>query len=122
MYHAMIVGTIAQRIGGSNTPVFWNVRQSLDDPKSLTRSTRLALKLGQVLSGRPPASFTIPNVPLNCTANMDTKNRNTIVIPNGFDIPKDVFMTAKVPRIFGIAGRFHRKRITRLFFARRPSW
>ena len=116
MYHAMIVGTIAQRIGGSNTPVFWNVRQSLDDPKSLTRSTRLALKLGQVLSGTPSGVIYNSKRALELHSKYGYKNRNAIVIPNGFDIPKDVFMTAKVPRIFGIAGRFHPQKDHETFF------
>ena len=116
MYHAMIVGTIAQRIAGSNAPVFWNVRQSLDDPKSLTRSTRLALKLGWLLSGTPSGIIYNSERALELHSKYGYKNRNAIVIPNGFDIPKDVSMAAKAPRIFGIAGRFHPQKDHETFF------
>ena len=116
MYHAMIVGTIAQRIAGTNTPVFWNVRQSLDDPKSLSRSTRLALRLGRLLSGTPSGIIYNSERALELHSKYGYNNRKAIVIPNGFDIPKNVPIVAKAPRIFGIAGRFHPQKDHETFF------
>ena len=116
MYHAMTVGTIAQRIAGTNTPVIWNVRQSLDDPKSLSRSTRLALRLGQLLSGTPSGIIYNSERALELHGKYGFNNRNAIVIPNGFDIPKDVSIAVKAPRIFGIAGRFHPQKDHETFF------
>lgn len=116
MYHAMIVGSIAQRIAGTNTPVFWNVRQSLDDPKSLSRNTRLALRLGRLLSGTPYGIVYNSERALELHGKYGYNNRNAIVIPNGFDTPKDVSVTVKAPRIFGIAGRFHPQKDYETFF------
>ena len=116
MYHAMIVGTIAQRIAGTNTPVFWNVRQSLDDPKSLSLNTRLALRLGRLLSGMPSGIIYNSERALELHGKYGFNNRNAIIIPNGFEIPKDVSIAVKAPRIFGIAGRFHPQKDHETFF------
>ena len=116
MYHAMVIGTIAQRIAGTNTPVFWNVRQSLDDPKALSLNTRLALRLGQLLSGMPSGIIYNSERALELHGKYGSNNRNAIIIPNGFDIPKDVPIAVKAPRIFGIAGRFHPQKDHETFF------
>jgi glycosyltransferase involved in cell wall biosynthesis len=116
MYHAMTVGTIAQRIAGTNTPVFWNVRQSLEDPTSLSRNTRMALRLGRLLSGVPSGIIYNSKRALELHGKYGYSNRNAIVIPNGFDIPKGVSIAVKAPRIFGIAGRFHPQKDHETFF------
>ena len=36
MYHAFLAGLLAQRLSSHSTPLFWNVRQSLDDPAALS--------------------------------------------------------------------------------------
>lgn len=53
MYHAMIVGTIAARLAGCGASLYWNVRQSLDDPASLTRGLRVAIAGAKMLSSQP---------------------------------------------------------------------
>lgn len=116
MYHAMTVGSIAKRIAGTNTPIFWNVRQSLDDLKSLSYNTRFALRLGQLLSGTPSGIIYNSERARELHGKYGYNNRNAIVIPNGFDIPKDVSIAAKAPRIFGIAGRFHPQKDHETFF------
>jgi glycosyltransferase involved in cell wall biosynthesis len=116
MYHAMTIGTMARSIALSTAPIFWNVRQSLDDPDSLSRSTRLALGLGRMFSRTPSGIIYNSERALQLHGNYGYKNRNAVVIPNGFDIPENVAVTAKTPRIFGIAGRFHPQKDYNTFF------
>lgn len=116
MYHAMIIGSIAQRLAGTKTPIFWNVRQSLDDPASLSRNTRLALRFGRLLSGTPSGIIYNSKRALQLHGKYGFKNHNAIVIPNGFDIPNDFSISVKVPQIFGIAGRFHPQKDHENFF------
>lgn len=116
MYHAMVAATVARGLANLDVPVFWNVRQSLDDPASLSRSTRAAVKVGQLLSRSPAGIIYNSERALRLHGEYGYRNSNAIVIPNGFNIPEDVVIVGKIPRIFGIAGRFHPQKDYETFF------
>ena len=116
MYHAMIVGLLAQRWARMKIPVIWNVRQSLDDPKSFSRSTRLTVTLCRLLSAMPSGIIYNSARALAMHRQHGYKNNNSLVIPNGFDVPSDVVFNTKTPLIFGIAGRLHPQKDHDTFF------
>lgn len=116
MYHAMVVGTLAALLARTRTPVYWNVRQSLDDPASLTRSTRLAVRLGRSLSARPAGIIFNSARALELHKEFGYRNKNSIVIPNGFDLPKAGVVAARRAQVLGIAGRFHPQKDHATFF------
>jgi glycosyltransferase involved in cell wall biosynthesis len=116
MYHAMVVATVAQKLSRIDVPVFWNVRQSLDDPASLSASTRLAVRSGKYLSRFPSGIIYNSARALELHGKQGYRNTNAIVIPNGFDIPESIDISRHSPRIFGIAGRFHPQKDYENFF------
>ena len=107
MYHAMVAGTLAGKLAGTQLPIFWNVRQSLDDPASLSRNTRMALAASRFLSHTPNGIIYNSSRALHLHRIYGYRNANAIVIPNGFEIPPHSDPVAKVPITLGIAGRFH---------------
>ena len=116
MYHAMVVGSLARLLARIETPVFWNVRQSLDDPSSFTSSTRLAVAACRHLSPLPDGIIYNSSRALTLHRATGFRNDRTIVIPNGFDMPVDVSVQAKAPTVLGIAGRFHPQKDHGSFF------
>lgn len=116
MYHAMVAGTLAGYLARSNAPIFWNVRQSLDDPSSLTRSTRTALYLSRLLSNTPAGIIYNSMRAKDLHSHYGYRNPNTTVIPNGFEIVDSAAPATKTPRVFGIAGRFHPQKDYETFF------
>ncbi len=116
MYHASVIGTIAGVLARTGTPIFWTIRQSLDDPAALTRSSRLALALGRRLSGLSAGIIYNSARALELHGAYGYANRNATVIPNGFDIPEAVKPLAMAPRVLGIAGRFHPQKDHDTFF------
>lgn len=106
MYHAMVAGALATRMAGTGAPVFWMVRQSLDDPAALTRSTRAALAAARQLS--PSATGICYNAHRARALHRayGFSDRNDAVVANGFDLPSqpEVGSTA---RVFGVASRYH---------------
>lgn len=116
MYHAMIAGTLARRMSGGTPPIFWNVRQSLDDLAVLSRSTRTALKLCRSLSADPDGIIFNSARAAELHKCFGFCNVNTRVIPNGFDPVDAELPGARRPRIFGIAARFHPQKDHRTFF------
>ncbi|WP_457813856.1 glycosyltransferase [Sinorhizobium meliloti] len=95
MYHAMVAGTLAAGMARHGAPVFWNVRQSLDDPASLTRSSRVAIAAAKLLSHRPTGIIYNSARALDLHRAYGYANRNAVVIPNGFDLPQ---LAAPEPR------------------------
>lgn len=116
MYHAIVVGSIASVLSRSNSPIFWNIRQSLDDPTSLSRSTRIAIAMARHLSGIPRGIIYNSSRALELHGAYGYRNRNAIVIPNGFELPTGVCFKPKIPRVLGIAGRFHAQKDHASFF------
>jgi glycosyltransferase involved in cell wall biosynthesis len=116
MYHAMAVGTLAQKISGVNVPVFWNVRQSLDDPTSLSSSTRIALKLTRLLSAMPAGIVYNSARALDLHRRFGFRNANSQVIPNGFELPSPA-PARHAADVLGIAARLHPQKDHATFFA-----
>lgn len=116
MYHAMAVGTLAQRISGLKLPVFWNVRQSLDDPASLSSSTRIALGFTRLLSAIPAGIVYNSARALDLHRDYGFRNKNSQVIPNGFDLPSPE-PVRQAADVLGIAARLHPQKDHATFFA-----
>jgi glycosyltransferase involved in cell wall biosynthesis len=117
LYHAMIVGQCAAWRAGGNVPVFWNVRQSLDDVGSLSASTRVALRLSRLLSSQPAGIVFNSSRARDLHRQFGYRNANCIVIPNGFDLVSPAPAGRRTPTILGIAGRLHPQKDYRTFFA-----
>lgn len=116
MYHGMCVGTIAARVAGARIPVYWTVRQALDDPAALTRNTRLALATARRLSPRAAGIIYNSSRALEQHAAYGYADGNAAVIPNGFEMPELGAPAPRSPRVFGIAGRFHPQKDHETFF------
>ncbi|XEN33255.1 glycosyltransferase involved in cell wall biosynthesis (plasmid) [Ensifer sp. WSM1721] len=116
MYHAMIVGVLASRMARCGAPVYWNIRQSLDDPASLTRSSRLAIAGAKLLSSQPAGIIYNSARALELHQAYGYQNRNMVVIPNGFDLPQISPAEATTVRRIGIVGRFHPQKDHGTFF------
>ena len=116
MYHAFIAGTLAQRLSLHPTPLFWNVRQSLDDPAALSRSTRAALRICRHLSHMPTGIIYNSSRSLELHRRLGFQNSNVEVIPNGFDGVEEQPTIRSTPQVFGIAARFHPQKDYETFF------
>lgn len=107
MYHAMVVGSVAARLVGYRGQVFWLVRQSLDDPESLSASTRRAIDIAARMSGGPDG------IVYNSARARDLHHargfsaRRDAVVPNGFVMPSFTPPAHPTPQVLGIAARFH---------------
>jgi glycosyltransferase involved in cell wall biosynthesis len=115
MYHAMIAGVLAARLSGHRVPVFWNVRQSLDDPSALSWNTRQAVRLARLLSRMPDGVIFNSSRALEHHRSFGFSNQNMEVIPNGFE-PVAIQPACRVPQVFGIAARLHRQKDHATFF------
>lgn len=116
MYHAMVVGTVASKLAGGRQRLFWNVRQSLDDPAALTRSTRLAVVAAKHLSSRPFGIIYNSARALERHVAYGYRDHNSSVIPNGFPMPEPSESRSR-PRLLGIAGRYHPQKDYGTFFS-----
>ncbi len=116
MYHAFIAGLLAQRLSLHSTPLFWNVRQSLDDPAALSRSTRAALRICRHLSHMPTGIIYNSSRSLELHRRLGFENSNVEVIPNGFDHVEERPQVRLTPHVFGIAARFHPQKDYETFF------
>jgi glycosyltransferase involved in cell wall biosynthesis len=120
MYHAMIAGTIASRLAGAKLPVYWNVRQSLDDMSSLSRSTRTAIRICRYLSSQAAGLVYNSSRALRMHEDCGFSNHNAVVIPNGFELPDGVPDTADAigrrRNRVGIAARYHPQKDHETFF------
>lgn len=116
MYHAMVVGSLARTLSRTGCPLYWNVRQSIDDPDALTRSTRLALKLCRSLSGWPDAIVFNSQRGLEQHREYGFRNTENLLIPNGFVLPTSPAPPRESLRVFGIAARFHPQKDYPTFF------
>jgi glycosyltransferase involved in cell wall biosynthesis len=116
MYHAMILGALGSRLAGNSHKLFWNVRQSLDDPKSLSYSSRLAVAAARRLSTQPSAIIYNSQRALELHRAYGYRNQNSIVIPNGFPLPPLATSQRPHARVLGIAGRYHPQKDHATFF------
>ncbi len=116
MYHAMAVGVLAGKLARTNTPIIWNVRQSLDDLSSMTANTRLAVNACKRLSGSPAGIIYNSHRAHALHEKFGYGSKNAVVIPNGFILPDAVPSASGKARVFGIAGRFHPQKDHETFF------
>ena len=117
MYHGMIVGTLAARLSGRPVRLLWNVRQALDDPRALSRSTRAAVKLARWLSpGSAAIVYNSERARLQHRSLGFCADRD-MVIPNGVVLPDARTEVPQQARRFGIAARFHPQKDFDTFFA-----
>lgn len=117
MYHAGIAGTLAAGLSRTGTPVFWNIRQSLDDPAALSRTSRVALRLAASMASLPRGIIYNSARALELHARHGYNHPNSVVIPNGFAMPEPAEPEkAGPPRVLGIAGRFLPKKDHATFF------
>ncbi|WP_342642044.1 glycosyltransferase [Rhodoligotrophos ferricapiens] len=131
MYHALIAGVLAERLRrilpfrgvltGERSkarpiPVFWNVRQSLDDPGALSRSTRLAVAISKRLSHKAAGIIFNSSRAYALHRSIGFRNHNMVVIPNGFELASPPASIQVRPQLFGIAARFHRQKDHATFF------
>lgn len=116
MYHAFLAGLLAQRLSLHAAPLFWNVRQSLDDPGALSRSTRTALRLCRRLSHLPTGIIYNSSRSLELHGDFGFRNDDAEVIPNGFDAVVEKRQVRPTPHLFGIAARFHPQKDHETFF------
>ena len=117
LYHAMVVGQLAAWCARTGVPVFWNVRQSLDDMGSMTASTRLALGLSRLVSSGPAGIVFNSSRALELHRSFGYRNANCVTIPNGFDLAPAQPTEMRTPTVFGIAGRLHPQKDYATFFA-----
>ncbi|TYC75955.1 glycosyltransferase [Stappia sp. BW2] len=115
MYHAMVVGTVSARLAGA-PPVYWTVRQALDDPRSLTRSTRLAVAGARMLSSRAAGIVYNSARAKEQHEQYGYAARYGKVIPNGVVVPEFAERAPGKARVFGIAARFHPQKDHLTFF------
>lgn len=117
MYHGMIVGTLAARIARRPVRLMWNVRQALDDPDSLTHSTRTAIRMARWLSPHSTAIvYNSERARMQHRAFGFCADRD-LVIPNGVALPGAQPEVPQAARRFGIAARFHPQKDFDTFFA-----
>ena len=116
MYHAFIAGLLAQRMSSHSAALFWNVRQSLDDPAALSLSTRTALRICKHLSHVPTGIIYNSSRSLELHRRFGFANSNVAVIPNGFDSVEERPRVRSTPQVFGIAARFHPQKDHETFF------
>lgn len=116
MYHAMVVGLVAQAFSGWRTPVIWTVRQALDDPGAFTRSTRIAVRLCQKLSRFCSGIIYNSTRALEQHTKYGFAENNAAVVPNGFILPEAPQPRSGPARVFGLAARFHPQKDFETFF------
>ena len=116
MYHAMLAGTLAAAVAGLRTPVVWTVRQSLDDPASLSRSTRAALNVTKRLSRWTTGIIYNSSRAKQLHEAYGYASHNSAVIANGFDIPEPATYEPLLPPVLGAAGRLHPQKDFGSFF------
>ena len=116
MYHAMVAGSLMAAATAPRTPIYWNVRQSLDDIDSLSGSTRAALRAARFLSWLPRGIIYNSHRGMALHQAHGYRNRNSIVIGNGFELPAYIPAEPRPPSRFGIAGRLHPQKDYETFF------
>ncbi len=117
MYHPMVIGLAAAAVSFTRTPVFWTVRQALDDPAALTTSTRAAVTLSSKLSRASAGIIYNSDRARLQHAKYGFKDNKSFVIPNGFDVPDGQNTRQGPARVFGLAARFHPQKDYSTFLA-----
>jgi glycosyltransferase involved in cell wall biosynthesis len=116
MYHAHVIGTLAALAARYRGPVIWNIRQGLDDPSALSRSTRVALRAGAMIRSRADAMI------FNSVRALEQHvargySHGGVVIANGLDLPQAAARSRSPAPIIGMAAHFHPKKDYGNYFA-----
>lgn len=86
MYHANVFGVVAALFSGMQKKVIWGVRHSLDSYEDESISTRVALKLGCMLSNLPGASIYCSRLAIKQHGEFGYASRSDLYVPNGIDL------------------------------------
>lgn len=88
MYHGNLAASLASKLFNNRVPVVWNVRQTLYDLDKEKFLTRLVIRLGSFFSDHP--AKTIYNSRLSRAQHQELgySKRNSIIIPNGFNVER----------------------------------
>ncbi|WBU53805.1 glycosyltransferase [Paracoccus sp. SCSIO 75233] len=116
MYHGMVIGSAASALSRHKAPLFWTVRQALDDPNALTRSTRMAVSATKRLSSRNSGIIYNSERARFQHRDYGFDDRRAVVIPNGFVLPAFSDSKRAKAEIFGLAARFHKQKDFGNFF------
>lgn len=88
MYHSNLLGLAAKSLSGTtrSIPMVWNVRHTLEDPKTFKPQTRLVINAGAKLSKQAHSIIFNSERALNQHAEIGYQRNTSCVIPNGFDL------------------------------------
>lgn len=107
MYHANLVASVAAKRARYDGPLVWNIRQSLDAPKALSRSARLALAGNRLMARSPDAIVYAGARAQQMHEAYGLRNAHPIVMPNGYTLPPFTGPRAGPPKVIGAAARLH---------------
>ncbi len=85
MYHGNLMASFARVFLGTPVPVFWNIRQSLEDVASYGQRTAIIIRLGALLSRCPTAIIYNSQTGARGHCAFGYRNGIEVVIPNGID-------------------------------------
>lgn len=107
MYHAHVITTLAVWISRYKGPVFWCVRHSLDDFKSESTSTKVAILCCRLLSRFSSSIIYCSKRAMRQHQAFGFCKSSNQFLANGYEIP--LYKQRSLPDIkrIGIAGRFH---------------
>jgi len=129
MYHGNIVALISKYINKSPPILLWNIRTALDDPRSLTNSTRFINFVLSKFSFIPDKIIFNSSRSIHHHSLIGYSNKNSTLIYNGFDSSKwmpSVQLKTKVRLELGLSpytfcfvyvGRNHQQKNLPLLFS-----
>ena len=119
MYHANIAALCARTLAGSSAKLLWNIRHTPYDLGSEKKLTSMLIRLSALLSRYPCRVIYNSRVSLQRHCELGLHKKNSIVIPNGFDLEEFSASTEKrrsvrrelgIPDdapVVGLIARFH---------------
>lgn len=133
MYHGNIAAAFAQMVSPGKPALAWNIRHSVHDLAVEKRSTRVAINVNKMLSGRPDSIIYNSILARQQHEALGYAGRTGTVIPNGFDLsiwrPNQLARNklraelgvGEQARIVGLVARYHpMKDINNFLRAMRP--
>ena len=88
MYHGNLAALLGTFMVKKKTKLFWNIRLSLEAISQMKFKTRLAIKLGSLLSNKTNAIIYNSYRSLFQHREIGYSSKNDFYIPNGFDVEK----------------------------------
>jgi glycosyltransferase involved in cell wall biosynthesis len=86
MYHGNLAATLLGKFAPGKPPVLWNIRHSVADLGREKQSTRLVIRLGGLVSGKPERIIFNSGISLEQHAGLGFTRDKGVMIPNGFDM------------------------------------